>query len=72
MKEYPEDIVIENGDFISNEPFYPPRIPCDTDKNYIKHVHLDGARFHVIFYSTLGRHCSEKNCIINKPIEEQR
>ena len=71
MKEYPEDIMIEDGDFVQGMPFNPPRISCDTNKDYIKHVHLDGARFHVLYYSALGVHCSEKNCIINKPREEQ-
>lgn len=38
-----------------------------SDPNYIKHVVCDGAHFHVLSYSTQGTHCSEPNCIMNKP-----
>lgn len=31
-----------------------------------KHITLDGARFHVLSWSTQGTHCSEPNCEINK------
>ena len=37
-----------------------------SDSNYIKHVVCEGARFHVIYWDTNGRHCSEPKCIINK------
>ena len=68
MNEYPEAIFISLDEMgMTNS--YCPRVPCDTDKNYIKHVYCDGARFHVISFSNLGEHCSEKNCIINKPKE---
>jgi len=30
------------------------------------HITLDGARFHVLSYSTQGTHCSEPNCEINR------
>lgn len=43
-----------------------PVEPADSDPNYIKHVVCEGARFHVIGYSTTGRFCSEARCIINK------
>jgi len=43
----------------------------EFDKNYIKHVFCDGARFHVVSYSDSGMCCSEKNCIINKPQQEE-
>ena len=42
-----------------------------SDPDYVKHVVCEGARFHVISYSNLGRKCSEPNCIINKPIKEK-
>ena len=35
----------------------------------IQHVYCDGARFHVISYSTLGRHCSEPDCEVNRERE---
>ena len=31
-----------------------------------KHIVCEGARFHVLSYSTQGVHCSEPNCEINK------
>lgn len=31
-----------------------------------KHIVCDGARYHVLSYSTHGSHCSEPNCEINK------
>lgn len=31
-----------------------------------KHVVCEGARYHVISWSTLGTHCSEPNCEINR------
>lgn len=31
-----------------------------------KHEILDGARFHVLSYSTSGTRCSEPNCEVNK------
>lgn len=48
-----------------------PREPA-SDSNYIKHVNCDGAHFHVLSYSTQGTHCSEPNCIINKPLKEKK
>ncbi len=49
--------------FVPNEPA--------SDPKYIKHVNCEGAHYHVISYSfTNGegmQHCSEPNCIINKP-----
>ena len=65
MKEYPEDIDLEEGEN------YCPRIPCDTDKRYIKHVHKAWARFHVLHWDNHREHCSEADCIINKPKEAQ-
>ena len=44
--------------------FGPPIEPVDD--HYIKHVHCDGARFHVLHWSSNGTHCSEPNCIVNK------
>jgi len=31
----------------------------------IQHVYCDGARFHVLSWSTRGRHCSEPECEVN-------
>jgi hypothetical protein len=43
----------------------PPRIPS-SDPKHVKHVRCDGARYHVLSWSTKGTHCSEKDCIVNK------
>lgn len=43
-----------------------PEINSSMD-GYIKHVFCDGARFHVVSWSTLGAYCSHPRCIINKP-----
>ena len=32
----------------------------------VQHVYCDGARFHVLSWSTQGRHCSEPNCEVNR------
>lgn len=36
-------------------------------KEWKKHIHKDGARFHVLWWDLGGTHCSEKNCEMNKP-----
>ena len=36
-------------------------------EKWIKHVHCNHARFHVFSYSGAGVHCSEPDCIVNKP-----
>lgn len=57
-------------------PFGPPRIFVKKGERWIKHVHCDGARFHVLRYGGyMGLdgsihsfiHCSEPDCIYNKP-----
>lgn len=45
-----------------------PRIKNPDES--IQHVYLEGARFHVISWSTMGRHCSELDCEVNR--EEQQ
>lgn len=47
-----------------------PRKPA-SDPKYIKHVVCEGARFHVLSWSTLGTHCSEPDCIINKAVKQK-
>ena len=47
-----------------------PREPAESDPEYVKHVHCEGARFHVLWYDTNGKHCSEKDCIINRKVKE--
>jgi ribosome biogenesis GTPase A len=37
------------------------------NKEWKKHIHQDGARFHVLWWDFDGTHCSEENCEINKP-----
>ena len=43
-----------------------PREPA-SDPGFVKHVRCEGARFHVLYWDTPGAHCSEPDCIINKP-----
>ena len=31
----------------------------------VQHVYCEGARFHVVSWSTSGQHCSEPECEIN-------
>lgn len=31
----------------------------------LKHIHKEGARYHVLYWDTRGTHCSEPNCEIN-------
>lgn len=60
--------------FLDSIPDYPPVEKVDVDEKWIKHVHCEGARFHVFTYIFnrsfdrvwATRHCSEPNCIVNK------
>ena len=36
---------------------------------FVKHVHCEGARFHVLWWDSTGRHCGVKNCVVNAPLE---
>lgn len=38
-----------------------------SDPDYVKHVQCDGARYHVVSYSSQGMRCSHPRCIMNKP-----
>lgn len=51
--------------YLDRIPTVPPRVPA-SDSRYVKHVNCNGARFHVLSYSTEGVSCSEPNCIVNK------
>jgi len=58
-----------------------PRVKVNPKEKWIKHVHLDGARFHVLSWLGIGgsfgykctaiTRCSEPDCIINKIADEQ-
>jgi hypothetical protein len=37
----------------------------------VQHVYCDGARFHVLSWSTQGRHCSEPDCEVNRERESR-
>jgi len=75
-----DTIFVDNKEIKIGNYYLPPREPA-SDPNYIKHVHCDGARFHVLSWSgthdpITGKsgartHCSEPNCIINKAALEQ-
>lgn len=47
--------------------FSVPIVPAEEDEDYIKHVHCEGAHFHVLSYTNNGIRCSEPKCIKNKP-----
>ena len=53
--------------YLTKMPTAAPHLPAESDPNYIQHVHCNGARFHVLSYTTDGAKCSERQCIINKP-----
>lgn len=40
--------------------------PAGSDREYVKHVICEGARFHTPSWDTLGERCSEERCIVNK------
>lgn len=48
--------------------YVPPEEPA-SDPAYIKHVRCEGARWHVVSWSSAGRRCSEPRCILNKPVK---
>lgn len=50
--------------FLNDVPLCPP-VEQSSIPGYIKHVHCDGVRFHVLSWSTLGKKCSEKSCVVN-------
>jgi len=51
--------------FLKEIAAFPP-VEGASEKGYIKHVFCNGARFHVVSWSSLGMHCSEPKCILNK------
>ncbi len=56
--------------FLDAQPdFGVPRKFIRGSRKWIKHVHCDGARFHVLSWSSAGRHCSEKDCVFNRPVK---
>lgn len=57
-----DEIKVEEGSKLWH---MPPEEPA-SDPKFIKHVRCDGARFHVLSWSTKGTHCSEPRCIVNK------
>lgn len=55
-----------NLDKIPKDWVFLPREKINLDEKWIRHIHCDGARFHVLWWDNKGTHCSEKDCIINK------
>lgn len=67
-------------EFDKSEEDFVPREKINPDEKWIKHVHCDGERFHVLSYylvncfsswvhpneGTLKIRCSEPDCIYNK------
>lgn len=62
---------------LDNLPWAPPSEPASVP-GFIKHVHCDGARFHVLHWALRSNgwdqwpeeRCSEKNCITNHIADE--
>ena len=52
--------------------FGPPREYVAGSRKWIKHVHCNGARFHVLSYSTQGAECSEPDCVVNRRQRDAR
>lgn len=56
--------------FLDPDEFSPgPLVAVPRVKNPdggIQHVYCDGARFHVLSWSTQGRHCSDPDCEVNR------
>lgn len=48
-----------------NDPIQQPPL-AEIQPGWIDHVNCNGARWHVLTYSTDGIKCSEPNCIVNK------
>jgi hypothetical protein len=58
-----------------------PTIKINLNEKWIKHVHCEGMRFHVLRWSGYGNgfgrrciaitRCSEPDCIVNKIADEQ-
>ena len=57
--------------YLEAMPTASPHVPAESDSSYIKHVHCNGARFHVISYHSDGMKCSEPRCIMNKPAAKE-
>ena len=60
-----DEIVLDPAEVEKKLYFHVPH-EAASDPQYIKHVRCEGARFHVLFWSTKGTHCSEERCIVNK------
>lgn len=56
--------MIEKEIFVDN-PFQQPPI-VEIENGWIAHVNCEGARWHVLSWSSSGVHCSEARCIKNK------
>lgn len=40
-----------------------------TEKGWLRHTVKEGARYHVLWWDSQGRHCSEPDCEVNHPNE---
>jgi hypothetical protein len=69
MRESETEIFFSDADILrikkGVEMLFVPSV--EVEGGWVKHVNCEGARFHVISWSTQGKHCSEPKCIINKP-----
>ena len=59
--------------FLDKHPGNFESVPREKIENgWIKHVRCNGARFHVLSWTTLGTKCSEAKCIINKYYQDRQ
>jgi hypothetical protein len=42
-----------------------------ADSKWIPHIIKEGSREHVVCWDSNGRHCSEPNCEVNKPLPDE-
>lgn len=62
--------IFSTPDQLHNEHFgFAPRV-LNADGS-VKHVYCEGARFHVLSWSSRGRHCSEPECEVNKALDPE-
>ena len=57
--------------------YHPEDWPCgpceeNEDGHLVHPPHIEGSKFHVLHWDSIGRHCSEPNCEVNFEREGNR
>ena len=42
------------------------------NKKWVKHIIKEGSYHHVIYWDSKGRHCSERNCEVNRKSDGEK